>query len=337
MIVDLARFVAAEESYWRRLEEILAQRRKDPWAPLSLETARELDYLYRRTAADLARVATFSAEPEMRRRLEQLVARAYAEIHGVRGESPTRFRPGRWLMTTLPRTFRRHAGAAGLGVAVMLAGIFFGGVAVAVDPEAKAVIMPFSHLAGDPQDRVAEEERAMVDRLKGRKAGFAGTLMAHNTQVTLFALALGATWGVGTILLVFYNGVILGAVAVDYVLAGQTTFLFGWLLPHGVIEIPAILIGAQGGLVLARAMLGREDGRPLAERFRAVTNDVVTLAGGAALMLVWAGVVEAYLSQYHEPAIPYAVKIALGVGELGLLVMYLGFAGRERRKKGGAA
>ena len=38
------------------------------------------------------------------------------------------------------------------------------------------------------------------------------------------------TWGVGTILLLFYNGVILGAVSLDYVQAGQTPFLLGWLL-----------------------------------------------------------------------------------------------------------
>ena len=42
------------------------------------------------------------------------------------------------------------------------------------------------------------------------------------------------TWGVGTIIMLFYNGVILGAVAVDYIRAGQTKFLLGWLMPHGV-------------------------------------------------------------------------------------------------------
>ena len=65
-------------------------------------------------------------------------------------------------------------------------------------------------------------------------------------------------------------------------------------------------------------------------RLRAVADDVATLAGGAALMLVWAGIVEAYLSQYHEPAIPYWLKISFGVVEGGLLVIYYGFSGRAR-------
>ena len=107
MIVDLARFVAAEEPHWRRLEEIVGRLKEDPWRQQPLAEVRELDYLYRRAAADLARVATFSAEPEMRRRLEQLVARAYAELHGSRGHQRERFRPWRWLSVTLPQTFRR--------------------------------------------------------------------------------------------------------------------------------------------------------------------------------------------------------------------------------------
>lgn len=332
MIIDLARFVEAEEPHWRRLEQLLTQRQSDPWAEMTLEQARELDYLYRRAAADLARIATFSAEPEMRRSLEQLVARAYAEIHGARGGQQTRFRPWHWVSVVLPQTMRRHARAGWLTIIVTLVGVVFGGVAIAVDPEAKEVIVPFGHLLGDPKERVAEEERMRDDELADRKATFAGYLMTHNIRVTLFAVALGMTWGIGTFILLFYNGVILGAVAVDYVLAGESTFLLGWLLPHGIIEIPAIFVGAQAGLVLARAVVGREDGRSLVTRLRAVVDDVATLVGGAALMLVWAGVVEAYLSQYHEPAIPYALKIAFGVAEGAALIFFVFFVGRGRER-----
>jgi len=152
--------------------------------------------------------------------------------------------------------------------------------------------------------------------------------MTHNTKVTLTAMAMGMTWGVGTVVLMFYNGIILGAVAFDYVQDGQTIFLLGWLLPHGVIEIPAILVGGQAGFVLAGALLGRGQSQRLAARLRAVGPDVVTLCFGAAVMLVWAGVVEAFLSQYHEPVIPYAVKIAFGGIEALALLWYLTRAGR---------
>ena len=57
--------------------------------------------------------------------------------------------------------------------------------------------MPFPHLLENPEKRVAREERAVNDRLRDSKSTFSASLMTHNTQVAVFALALGMTWGVG--------------------------------------------------------------------------------------------------------------------------------------------
>jgi uncharacterized membrane protein SpoIIM required for sporulation len=151
--------------------------------------------------------------------------------------------------------------------------------------------------------------------------------MQNNIRVALLTIALGMTFGFGTLVLLFYNGVILGAIVYDYIHGGQTIFLMGWLLPHGVIEIPAILVGGQTGFVIAYALIGWGSRISRAERLRAISRDVVTLAGGAALMLVWAGIVEAFLSQYHEPVIPYGAKIAFGLVEAALLTLFLSRAG----------
>ena len=130
--------------------------------------------------------------------------------------------------------------------------------------------------------------------------------------------------------MLFYNGVILGAVAFDYVMAGETTFLLGWLLPHGAIEIPAIVLAGQAGLVLGGALIGWGKPIPLRMRLRKISADLVTLIMGIALMLVWAGVVEAFFSQYHEPVLPYGIKIGFGAIELGLLVLFLAKSGRRK-------
>ena len=322
MIIDLPRFVAGERPHWEELEHYLNKLEAEPNALLTLDEVRQLHTLYERAAADLAKITTFSSEPETRRYLENLVARAYGEIHETR-EKRIRLRPLEWFFNTLPLTFRRHARAFGLSVAITLAGCLFGGFAVAFDPEAKQVITPFPHLLENPEKRVAREERAVNGRLRDSKSTFSASLMTHNTQVAVFALALGMTWGVGTMILLFYNGVILGAIALDYVRAGQTLFLLGWLLPHGAVEIPAILIAGQAGLVLARALIGWGKRTPLRARLRAIGADLVTLTCGAALLLIWAGFVEAFLSQYHEPVLPYWMKISLGLIELGLLSLFL--------------
>ena len=334
MIIDLPRFISSERPAWTELETMLRRMEREPDHRMTLEEAKRFHRLYEKVSADLARIATFASEPGLRRYLESLVARAYGEIHETRERSGTRWWTLGWFFNGFPRAFRRHFGAFLLSLLITLGGAVFGGFAVGLDEEAKEAIVPaqFSHVMGDPAERVAREEAVARDRPGGGHATFAGMLMANNISVSIRAMALGMTWGIGTLILLFYNGVLLGLVAVDYILAGQTVFLLGWLLPHGVIEIPAILIGGQAGFILGKAILGRGDRAPLSRRLRAVGKDVALLIGGVAILLVWAGIVESFLSQHHQPVIPYSVKIAFGLAELAVLVWFLGRGKTENAK-----
>jgi len=333
VILDVERFVDNEEPYWKELEKAIVACEIDPRRRMSLEELERFHYLYQRAATSLARLASNSGDPEVRAWLESLIARAYGEIH--RRPTGTRFNFWKWLSAGFPQTLRRHAGAFWLSLAVTIAGSAFGAAAIAVSPEAKATLMPFEHLMEKPHERVAREEKEQSskkgDRLANVKGTFSAELMTHNIRVAVLTLAMGMTWGVGVITLLFYNGVSLGAVASDYVLDGQTQFLMGWLMPHGVIEIPAILIAGQAGLLLALALIGRGTRAPLAARLREISGDLATLIGGVGVMLVWAGFIEAFLSQYHEPVIPYGVKIAFGFVELILLGLFLARSGANQK------
>ena len=327
MIIDLPRFVSAERPYWDELHAALSAMGTDPERRMSLTEIQRLHYLYERCSADLSRLDTFATDPSLRAFLESLVSRAYSEIHETR--APIKFS---WKQAVLafPRAFRRHLGAFQLSVAVTLLGCAFGWFAIHQDPRAKAVLMPFSALNGSPTERVQHEESEKEDRLNGVKATFGAQLMTHNIQVTVLVFAMGLTWGFGTILELFYNGVILGAVCADYIAAGQGAFLAGWLLPHGVVEIPSILLGGQAGFILANALIGWGGRTSRAQRLRAAAHDLFAIVAGAACLLVWAGTMESFVSQYHQPAIPYSLKIAFGLCELAALTIFLGWAGRER-------
>jgi uncharacterized membrane protein SpoIIM required for sporulation len=328
MILDLKKFIAEERPYWSELEDALQNLENKAVHRIKLNDLKRFHYVYQRTSADLAKLRTYSSEPNIRQYLESLVARAYGEIHETR-QKPHRLKPLYWFFTVFPRTFRRHRRAFALSLAAMLLGSIFGGFALGIDPGAKEVIMPFSHLKGDPSKRVAREEAVEGDRLQGARTYFSSYLMTHNTKVSIFTMALGMTYGIGTLIMLFYNGVILGAVAFDYIAAGETPFLLGWLLPHGAIEIPAILLAGQAGLILAGALIGWGKPISLRMRLRKISADLVTLICGVALLLVWAGIIEAFFSQYHEPVIPYAGKIGFGAIELILLTLFLTKSGKK--------
>jgi len=328
MIINLQSFIKKEQPVWDELEELLVRIGNEPFGSFTVDELKHFHYLAERTSADLIQIRGFVTQTELQAYLESLVSRAFSEIQEKQANS-MRFRPLKWFFKVFPETFRRHVRCFHLALAITVFGSLFGGGAVLFDPDAKAALMPFSHLQGDPSDRVAKEEQQEKVSMEG-KGAFSAWLMTHNTKVSILVLALGVSWGVGTVILLFYNGVILGAVVADYLMAGEGVFLTGWLLPHGSVEIPAILIAGQAGLLLAGAMIGWGNRVSLRMRLRAILPDLVTLIGGVACLLVWAGLVESYFSQDHEPALPYAVKIAFGTVSLVLLFSFLAFSGRER-------
>ena len=337
MIIDLPKFITEEKATWEALEGMLDAMASNPRRSLKLEEVKKLHYLYQRASADLAKMKTFASPPEISGHLEALVGRAYAEIQETE-RGAHRFRPLHWFFFTFPQTFRRRLTAFWIATAITFAGIVFGGGAITLDPEAKEVILPYDHLRIAPSQRVAIEEKEQEeDRLAGQKAAGFAFYVTNNTRVSIMALSLGATWGLGTIILLFINGVILGAVALDYIVGGETTFLIGWLLPHGSVEIPAILLAGQAGLLIASAMIGWGRRLRLKDRLREISGDLVTLICGVALMLAWAAVIEAFFSQYHEPVIPYWAKIAFGAIQLLLLILFLALAGRGGPSRGKAA
>lgn len=322
MILDLEQFVQSGRPLWTELESMVERMEENPrWRP-TLSEATRLHYLYERTAADLGRLTTFACEPATSRYLESLVARAHGEIHDSRNATDP-FRPVREFFQNFPRAVRRHRRCLAGSIAATLVGVLFGVASLLLDPDSRYATMAYGHDAQTPSQRVQQEESRSGPGVAGAQAQFAGYLMTHNMRVSLTTMALGMTGGIGTVISLFYNGVILGSIAADYVSDGQTAFLAGWILPHGTVEIPAIVIAGQAGLLLGAALIGRGSREPLRHRLSAVRSDLLTLVTGVAGLLIWAGLVEGFFSQYHEPVLPYALKITFGLLELVVLSLFL--------------
>lgn len=328
MILDLDRFIAKERPFWDELAEILRHQAENPSRRSSLEEARRFYYLYQRTSADLVKLKTFAGEVETTRFLERLIAGAYSHLHESGGESVP-FRPWRWLTKTFPCTFRRHWLAFVLSIGTFWIGAGFGAAALALNYDLKADFIPpqFGHLYEKPSKRVEREEKKDFDAFQGRHQ-FSAQLMTHNTKVTIMTMVTGFFYGIFTFILLFYNGTIIGVVMFDYITDGQSVFLTAWLLPHGSFELPAIFMGGQAGLVIARTMFGWGTNLRLRQRFARIRGDLLTLVAGAGLLLVWAGIVESFLSQYHDPMF-YPWKIGFGAIQLIALALYLTLCGRN--------
>lgn len=328
MILNLERFQLQARPRWERLESLLGLLESRPDRRMSPAEAEQLQELYAAVASDLNRVTHGALAPDLRQYLERLVARAYGELYYAPPIRSEIWRPRSWLriFTAFPESFRRQSRYFALALMVTVLGCALGGLAVRYDPASVDVLLPADYLR-NPGRRVHQEEQ-----LKGEhpastqnEAAFSGELIRHNIQVSLLTAALGVTFGIGTALLLFENGVLLGAVAVRYTQQGFGLFMTAWLLPHGVFEIPSVLIAGQAGFYLARLLLHRREDRNIRESMR----EWLILVAGLTMMLVLAGLMEAFFSQHHAPVLPYGFKVAVGIAELVLLTCYLSLIGRR--------
>ncbi len=328
-IVDFNQLIRDRQPRWERLGLLLDKIDRHGLSGLTPSQADELFSLYRLVSSDLNLVQTRTGNAALLESLEQLVARAYANLAVPRR---ARFFGSWWQMIRhyFPATIRTEKRLLGWAALAMCGGFLFGGLVVYIDRSyADILVGPFLHLLENPSQRVAELEAQQ--RMGGSVAGEAGhhlafsTALAHNNiRVSILAFALGLTFGILTIVMLFFNATILGCAAALYWEDGQIVFLTAWLGPHGVIELPCIAFAGTAGLMLARAQFRRDNGSTLSQ-IRAMRPQLVDIIVGTATLLLVAALIEGGFSQIHEPALPYPFKIAVAVALFTALVGYLFF------------
>jgi uncharacterized membrane protein SpoIIM required for sporulation len=317
--VDLERFIRLRRQRWMRLEALLD--RAEGGGALGTDTLQELLGLYRQACSDLNEARSYTANAELLGRLNDLTGRGYRFVY--RGAASSRFSGvvRRFLSFDVPFTFRREK-------AFVLA------AAAAVDRANGHLLIPEQFFTESPKERVEKIESGK-ERIESveEALSFGASLYTHNIQVSFLAFALGALTIVGGLLLLFYNGVIFGAVAGMYFLDGVTTFFLAWVGPHGALELPAIVFGGAAGLRAGRALIA-PGVRSQAAALRAAFPSVWRMMLATALVLVLAGLVEGSFSQFSSRTFPYPLKIAVAAMLLAALMAWLFL--RRLRDDGGA-
>ena len=280
--------------------------------PPTRDEARGFPKLYRQAVQELADAR--ARKQTGLGRAEAIVGRAHGLLYAPITESSRDWAGN--LVTGFPRAVRRHLGAIGLAYALLVLGTLFGYAEVRRDPSNADALLPAAWLTN--ADRFSDEH---LSQSRGDPVNSA-SYFTNNSQAAFTAFALGATYGVGTVLVLLFNGLILGATVAVVSLTRSPRALLSWLLPHAGVELTAIACAAGGGFLMAWAMIApgfRRRRDALAEAAVAA----LPLALGASMLLIVAGATEASIAPMPWPL---AVKGAIGLGLDLLLVAYLALA-----------
>ncbi|HEX5269776.1 MAG TPA: stage II sporulation protein M [Gemmataceae bacterium] len=319
--MDLSTFLNQRRPDWRHLEAILDRVEGSGLAVLDDDEAVEFGRLYRRAASDLNQAQAFVSGEATAQYLNDLVARCYLVIY-----AKTRVDVGafvRHLVFGFPAAFRRYFGYFLLATALLALGTVFGFLASYFEPDvARAYLLPDM-----PTIKPGREGPLMSG---GELAGFSAFLFTNNVTVTLTAFALGMTLGLGTAWLMFYNGVMMGALGAIFYEAGQMTAFATGILPHGVIEIPSALLGGAAGFVLASGLI-RARPWPRLDELARTGKEALLLVSGCLPLLAAAALLEAGVARAPDWFLDSGVKLAVAAVVALLFAAYVLLLGWGKR------
>lgn len=326
--MDFNQFLRERRPRWERLAALLDRIDREGLGALTPREADDFFSLYRLTSSDLSLVHTKTANASLTDYLEGLVARAYAQLLVPR---KARFFRSWWMTLRhyFPAAIRSEWRLLAVAALVLMLGTICGFAATFAKPATAELFLPPEHLQETPRERVARLED--TERNGNRMINSADThalftvfLFNNNIRVSILAFALGISFGVGTVIVLFYNGAMLGSLAALYFMYGEAKFFVAWVGPHGSIELPCTIFAGTAGLMLAARQLRRSEGSFLSQ-VRAIRPKLVDLLIGTATLLVLAGCIEGGFSQINEPTIPYWFKIAVAIALFSALIAYLFF------------
>jgi len=306
-----------------RLSELNRKIEKVGLKRLSTEELIEFGKNYRRVTSLLSRLQSAGISGNDAEFLNKTAAASYAVIYSNTIESRPSF--FRFITKGFPDAIRRNTGFIAFSAAAFLIPLLLCFFFTTFNSELPDIILgpgwtdEIVHLAGRHEgikNWLPETERPIASTM----------IMTNNIRVSFLAFTTGIFFGLGTLYVIVYNGMLLGTSAAVIQQYGVSLNFWAFVLPHGVIELTAIVISGAAGFKTGYSLINpgrytRKDALKLAAR------ESMPLIGGIVCMLLIAGGIEAFVSPM--PEIPPEMKIALAFFEGVALFLYLGYSGKK--------
>jgi uncharacterized membrane protein SpoIIM required for sporulation/uncharacterized RDD family membrane protein YckC len=313
------RLVAGKSTRW---DEFQAMAERAAKAGLDSFAAAELpDFAarYREVAADLARARTYRAAPPVLVRLERLVAAGHNALY--RDERHTGHRVWEFLARECPAAVLETWRTVLLAFLVFTAPAAAGFLLLRERPALAEDVLPDVVLeraeAGQTRQQRGE---GYVEEDPERRPLMASMIMTNNITVAFFCFAGGVFAGVGSLVLLAYNGLAIGAISAHFANAGLLGYLWTFVIGHGVLELFAIWVAGAAGFLLGHALIAPGQ-LPRGEALTLAGGRALRMVGAVVLLLVVAGLIEGFVSASGEPL---GYRLAVSGASLVLLVAYLG-------------
>jgi uncharacterized membrane protein SpoIIM required for sporulation len=319
--MKVSELLDARRVFWRELEDLCLAMEGRSRRRMSAATVARFSTLYRAACADLALADAYQLPPSTTDYLHQLVARAHNQFYRSRT-----FNFGGWareLFVLVPQRLSADN-------CLRLAAVIFWGVFLLAATLAYTTPEFGERTLG--KEMISDLEHNFSTPPTGRNAGLSGLMAGfyvhNNPGIGLQCFAFGLLFGIGGLYITLYNAALLGAVFGLMARTPQAENFYQFVTAHAPLELTAIVLSAAAGMRLGFSLIDTQGYTRIASLRRAAKVAMPTV-GAAILMFLVAAAIEGFLSA--SPA-PYALKAAAAILTGIMVVFYLAFLGRPRKK-----
>ena len=297
---SLSHFIASRQPRWTELEELLTRSEGNGLRGFDADQIEALGRGYRQVVSDLAIARRDFPDDQLTLWLNGLASRAHLRLY--RAPPPSWRRFGQFFWTDFATRFRAARGYLGVSALLLFGPAALAYLAALFDPTLRDALVPVE------LRNVMASGRTWTDIQPGLRPGMATLIFTNNIQVAFLSFTGGVLFGIGTAYVLLTNGLLLGGVLGAAQFYGVAPLLWSFISPHGYLELTCIVIAGAAGLMLGDALL-----RPglllRREALARAARRSVQLVGGAAPVLVVAGLIEGFVSPSE---LPMVAKLIVG-------------------------
>lgn len=291
-------FIEQNQKKWKAFEETLEYGDKDP---------DKLSELFLQITDDLSYSRTFYPNRSVRVYLNDLAQRVFQSVYRGR-KSPFRHFFAFWT-EELPKIFYEARRDMLIVFLIFSLSTAIGALSTAMDPEFPRIILGDGYVDMTEENIRAGDPMAVYKDQNAVSMNFGIT--ANNLFVSFLTFALGVFYGIGSLVLIVQNGIMLGVFQYFFIARGLfwESFLTIWI--HGTIEISCIIVAGAAGLTMGRG-LAFPGAYTRMRSFQIAARRGMKMMLGIVPLIALAGFFESFLTRQTEtPAFLRGFFIAL--------------------------
>lgn len=278
---------------------------------------------------DLSYARTFYPRSQTVRYLNQLTGRYFTHIYKYRKKEKGRFL--RFWKTELPLIMYKYRKYMLYSFLFMLAGVLLGIFSLQQESSfANLVLSP--EYVNQTLENIESGDPMAIYKHEGKESMFFG-IATNNIRVAFFAFIAGILCSVGTVYILFSNGVMLGVFQYFFYTKGLLADSASVIWLHGTLEISAIIIAGGAGMILGNSLLFPGSYSRMHALQKAV-KDAVKIVVGLIPVFIVAAFIESYITRLTEMRMSLKLTI-IGLSALFIIWYFIYYPYLVNRKTNG--